>query len=126
MYRKTHTKRGAVSFRILSIFCALAFAASGFFMLSLRTDSCSYAYTVGQLPAATEILKLTPAFTPATLRGISVDPMNPLTMEFILDEGSRPLEGEALKAEAEKLSRYFLAALTIPERDFWVNLSVFE
>ncbi|MEI7999122.1 MAG: hypothetical protein WCH62_06430, partial [Candidatus Omnitrophota bacterium] len=33
---------------------------------------------------------------------------------------------EELKAEATKLIKYFLASMTIPEKDLWVNLSPYE
>ncbi len=33
---------------------------------------------------------------------------------------------DALKQEINKLIKYFLAALTVPEKDFWVNLSPYE
>src|SRR5262249_12560065 len=33
---------------------------------------------------------------------------------------------EKLKQEAAKLIKYFLASLTVPEKDLWVNLSPYE
>ena len=36
------------------------------------------------------------------------------------------MAGEGLKNESEKLIKYFLAGLTIPEKDLWVNLSPYE
>ncbi len=35
-------------------------------------------------------------------------------------------KADALKTEASKLIKYFLAALTVPEKDLWVNLSPYE
>ncbi len=35
-------------------------------------------------------------------------------------------KNEALKQEATKLIKYFLASLTVPEKDLWVNLSPYE
>ena len=34
----------------------------------------------------------------------------------------RDPQQEQLKTEATKLIKYFLASLTIPEKDLWVNL----
>lgn len=71
-------------------------------------------------------VNLSSVFAPAVLRGIRVDPQNPFYFEFILDHGQSNLEGEALKAEGTKLVKYFLASLTLPENDLWVNLSPYE
>ncbi len=49
-----------------------------------------------------------------------------MRFNFILDTGDTNLADEALKVEAEKLIKYFLAALTVSEQDLWVNLSPYE
>jgi len=67
-----------------------------------------------------------PSFTPALLRGLQVYPDNPLRFDFIIDTGDTGLEGDAFEAEAQKLIKYFLASVTIPEDEFWVNLSPYE
>jgi len=64
-------------------------------------------------------------FTPVLMKGIKVDPQNPLKFEFIVDNGHSGLENEDLREEANKLIKYFLAVLTVPEEDLWVNLSPF-
>ncbi len=73
---------------------------------------------------------LSPEFNPPMLKGIKVHPENPFRFDFILDQGSLPLVGRAregeLKEESTKLIKYFLASLTIPEKDLWVNLSPYE
>jgi len=65
-------------------------------------------------------------YDPPVLRGIKLDPANPLKFDFIVYEGQNPLSQAALKIESAKLIRYFLAGLTIPENDLWVNLSPYE
>lgn len=66
------------------------------------------------------------------LRGVKVNPSQPLQLEFMLSDpsyGSRNQDEKnngALNDEGRKLVQYFLAALTIPEDDFWVNLSPVE
>ncbi len=89
---------------------------------------------------------LSPAFNPPVLKGIKVHPDNPFRFDFILDKGDEelgtapnfsfdgsneklgavPNSSEALKNEANKLIKYFLASLTVPEKDLWVNLSPYE
>ncbi|HOD12994.1 MAG TPA: hypothetical protein PLO93_00910 [Candidatus Omnitrophota bacterium] len=71
-------------------------------------------------------LSLTQSFSPILLSGVRIDPQEPFQLTFVLDRGDSGLRGDALKPEADKLVRYFMAALTIPEKDIWVNLSPYE
>jgi len=84
-----------------------------------------------RLPAPGVRVNLSPEFNPPILKGIKVHPDNPFRFDFILDQGDSPSlvkEGDrgSLKQEATKLIKYFLASLTIPEKDLWVNLSPYE
>ena len=84
------------------------------------------------LPVPGSLVELSPSFDPPLLKGIKVDPDNPLKFEFVLDQGSPSISykdglgGSFLKKESTKLIKYFLASLTIPEDDLWVNLSPYE
>ena len=75
------------------------------------------------LPAPGARLALSPEFNPPILKGIKVHPENPFRFDFILDKGDSKLLNDELKDESRKLIKYFLASLTIPEKDLWVNLS---
>ena len=75
------------------------------------------------LPAAGEFVNLSYTYSFPVLRGIKFDPNDPLTIEFIIDTADKP---GISRDEAAPLIRYFLAALTIPEEDIWVNLSPYE
>jgi len=84
-----------------------------------------------RLPAPGVRVHLSPEFNPPLLKGIKVHPDNPFRFDFILDKGdsSSLVKGGdrgSLKQEATKLIKYFLASLTIPEKDLWVNLSPYE
>ena len=79
-----------------------------------------------RLPAPGVMVHLSPEFTPPILKGIKVHPDNPFRFDFILDKGDSQLSNDALKDESRKLIKYFLASLTIPEKDLWVNLSPYE
>ncbi|MBF0479757.1 MAG: hypothetical protein HQL26_09770, partial [Candidatus Omnitrophica bacterium] len=57
---------------------------------------------------------------------MTVDPKNPLQFNFLIDRGQEKMQGEPFKAESLKLIKYFLASLTIPEKELWVNLSPYE
>ncbi len=78
------------------------------------------------LPAPGVMVRLSPPLDPPILKGIKVYPDNPFRFDFILDKGDSQLSNDALKDESSKLIKYFLASLTIPEKDLWVNLSPYE
>ncbi|MBF0486273.1 MAG: hypothetical protein HQL16_07155, partial [Candidatus Omnitrophica bacterium] len=86
-------------------------------------QSLSLGAGAGVLPAPGARVSLSPAFNLPMLKGIKVYAHNPLKLDFILDKGDT---AEALRPESEKLIRYFLASLTVPEKDLWVNLSPYE
>ncbi len=95
-------------------------------------------------------MTLSKPVNPMILRGLRINPNNPFKFDFVLDQGdtlSSPkvsvgdlghsgeldarqkhsgMTNEELKQEANKLIKYFLAALTVPEKDLWVNLSPYE
>jgi len=78
------------------------------------------------LPIPGSQIPLSKVFCPAIVRGITVYSDNPLKFDFIIDTGDNNLQNEDFKLESEKLIRYFLTALTVPEDEFWVNLSPYE
>ncbi|MBI4308786.1 MAG: fructose-bisphosphatase class II, partial [Candidatus Omnitrophica bacterium] len=43
-----------------------------------------------------------------------------------IDTGNTKFNDQAFRAEANKLIKYFLASLTVPDKDVWVNLSPYE
>ena len=80
-----------------------------------------------RLPAPGVMVALSPAFDPPILKGIRVHPNDPFRLDFILDRGDgQPDDAQVLRVESTKLVKYFLASLTIPEKDLWVNLSPYE
>lgn len=80
------------------------------------------------LPAPGLMVATSPAYVPVLVKGLRVHPDNPILFDFILDTGDSGLAANSpqLRAESEKLIKYFLASLTIPEDDLWVNLSPYE
>ena len=78
------------------------------------------------LPAPGVMVHLSPKFSPSILKGIKVHPDNPFRFDFILDKGDSELSNDQLKEESSQLIKYFLASVTIPEKDLWVNLSPYE
>ncbi|MFA5260399.1 MAG: hypothetical protein WC450_04150, partial [Candidatus Omnitrophota bacterium] len=78
------------------------------------------------LPEPGTLIQPTGHYAPALLNGITVDPDNALKFDFIISKGDALLEGQELIDESMKLIKYFLAGLTTPEENMWVNLSPYE
>jgi len=89
-------------------------------------------FNINQLPVPGTMVGESAPFTPLALKGLVINPQKPLEFQFIIDTGSdgRVIASEAkqsqLKQQANQLVKYFLAGLTIPEGDIWVNLSPYE
>src|SRR5271168_2031926 len=111
---------------LIHIVILIAFLANSFGAIPI----CPIAYSAEggefRLPAPGVMVHLSPEFNPPILKGIKVHPDNPFKFDFILDRGDSQLSNDALKNESSKLIKYFLASLTIPEKDLWVNLSPYE
>ncbi len=107
--------------RIFSYFIAMVFSLSVFVFSSM-----GYGQGLPDLPQPGTKVLLTPAFAPALIKGLTIHPEDPLQFDFIIDAGDAGLKGAAFRREVEKLVKYFLASLTVPEKDTWVNLSVYE
>jgi hypothetical protein len=97
-----------------------------FFLTSLTPLPQAHADSVLGLPAPGTMVRITSQFQPAIIKGIKVDPDNPLLFNFLIDPGQIVLNQDEQKSEYRKLIKYFLAALTTPEHDMWVNLSPYE
>lgn len=78
------------------------------------------------LPSPGAPVKTSTAFKPVMLHGIKVDPKNPFHLDFIINTGDGLLDPSSVKSETLKLVRYFLASLTVPNDQLWVNLSPYE
>ncbi len=78
------------------------------------------------LPQVGTRIALSPEFLPPILKGIVIHPENPLQLDFLIHKGETPLADEQKKEEYNKIIKYFLASLTIPEKNLWVNLSPYE
>lgn len=105
---------------VVRLFTAFAF------IFTVATPPLVYAQSPLALPPVGSMVALSPAFTPTILRGLEIDPADPFKFQFIVDRGDNPLTEAELKTESEKVIRYFLAGLAVPEGKLWVNLSPYE
>src|SRR5471030_1227346 len=83
-------------------------------------------FSVNQLPVPGTMVGESVPFAPLALKGLVVNPKKPLEFQFIVDTGHGPQDSASIKTQANQLVKYFLAGLTIPEGDLWVNLSPYE
>ncbi|MEW5895511.1 MAG: hypothetical protein AB1650_07130 [Candidatus Omnitrophota bacterium] len=122
MEKEIYYIRKTLWYRVTSLFILTAFA------FNTAVPSCFAQMTLTPigLPAAGTMIMPTPAFTPALIKGIKVHPENPLRFDFIVNSGDSDLTGSALIKESTKMIKYFLASLTVPENQMWVNLSPYE
>ncbi len=104
--------------RIVSVFILLAFLIGQTLTPPIGLAANEMGVLLGNSP--------TVAFAPPVLLGLKVHPENPLLFDFIVDRGQTKLSDEEFKAETQKLVEYFFAALTIPDKEVWVNLSPYE
>ncbi|MDE2231550.1 MAG: hypothetical protein KGJ95_05750 [Candidatus Omnitrophica bacterium] len=101
---------------------------SAFMTTSVRTPAWAQS-SVGllpNLPPPGAMVNLSPDFTPAHLMGITIHPDNPLKFDFLIDNGDQEMDSAQKREEYQKLVKYFLASLTIPDGHQWVNLSPYE
>ncbi len=105
--------------KAVSCFVALAF------IVSFIAPICT-AESLLNLPAVGQALELTEPFEPSVLKGMQVHFENPLLFDFIVDRGQERITDRQLKIESEQLVKYFLASMTIPDEQAWVNLSPYE
>ncbi len=71
-------------------------------------------------------VSLSPEFEPSHLVGITIHPDNALQFDFLIQKGNKKLDPSQKQIEYKKLIKYFLASLTVPDDEQWVNLSPYE
>ncbi|MBP9855300.1 MAG: hypothetical protein KBD53_10590 [Candidatus Omnitrophica bacterium] len=82
--------------------------------------------TILNLPIPGTLIASTANFQPVLMKGLNLTPTDPLDIKFMFDQGENELSERELKQEADKIIRYFIAALAIPKESLWVNLSPYE
>src|ERR1039458_83647 len=108
--------------RLISICLVVTFVTT-----MVITPRASYAQNgVMGLPQPGTMVNLSPAYVPLMVTGLSIHPENPLLMDFIVSTGNSGMNANQVKKESDRLIKYFLACLTIPENNQWVNLSPYE
>jgi len=100
-----------------------------FISTSIKSPAYAQVASNGQMPWMPKpgvMVPLSPEFVPSQLTGITIHPDNALQFDFLINKGDEVLANDQKKEEYKKLVKYFLASLTIPDDDQWVNLSPYE
>ena len=122
MFQHSH-KESSVFRKVISAFTAVFFVSTTILPPSVAAQSLP---SILNLPAPGVMLTPTVGYTPALIKGIAINPENPLNFTFYVSQGDENLDATALQATSDKLIKYFLATLTTPAEDLWVNLSPHE
>lgn len=111
-----------ISRRIITIFLVLIVLLTNLYV----SAPFSFAQELLQLSPPGSLVGLSDPFVPPLLKGLKVYPDNPFKLDFILDKGEENSSSEQISTASTRLIKYFLASLTIPEKELWVNLSPYE
>jgi hypothetical protein len=107
--------------RVIASFLVVAYCFT--LPLPLRAETFS---VPGQLPMPGVMVSPGRPLTPPVLKGMQIDPQKPFQFSFLLDTGNLSGQPDDFKDESARLIRYFLAALTVPAGELWVNLSPYD
>ena len=114
------TKKPSIIYKSICFFIAFAFLFSCVNVTPVKAQQLL------NLPVPGTMVGLSEAFTPVLLKGMTLYPDEPLKFDFIIDSGNGEYDQDEVKKESEKLVKYFLASMTVPKDDLWVNLSPYE
>lgn len=114
-------KRASIGFKAICALMVITFTSVVLLSDIFKVKSIEAAML--GLPAPTQMLELSANYSTPMLQGLKLDIENPLNIDFIINRAD---QDDVSQEEASKLISYFLAALTIPESDLWVNLSPYE
>lgn len=112
--------------RFTSVFIVISFLLSSVCPPSIVQAQSITSATILNLPMPGTRVNMTAGYKPAMIAGMITHPDNPLEFDFIVDPGQSNLDDEAFNEESRKMIKYFLASLTTPEEEMWVNLSPYE
>jgi hypothetical protein len=114
------TGRFSTTFRLLA-----AFVCFCFFNEIITTDILRWqpALAYAQTDKSASLVLPSSTFSPPALKAIHISPDVPLDIDFIIDSAD---DANFKQQDARLLIQYFLAVMTTPEKDLWVNLSPYE
>ena len=116
-------KKSAITFRVVCFLVCVLFL-SVFMTADIIRIKDSVAAELG-LPEPGKLLKSAGAGDDILITGLKLNPDNPFEFDFFIDTNRRK-DSEIDRTDLMKQAEYFIAALTTPKEDIWVNLSPYE
>ena len=116
---------GTKSFRKSSLFRFITYSVLTAFVGFLPVQP-SYAQVAIVMPAPGQMIHVTRHFEPPQMVGLKINLKDPFSFGFIMDKGESPMSDAVKKEEFNKIVKYFLVSLAMPNKDMWVNLSPYE
>ncbi|MCK5342319.1 MAG: hypothetical protein KAR20_02880 [Candidatus Heimdallarchaeota archaeon] len=114
-------RKSNLHFTIIALLIIMSFSVR-----TILFPSTAYSQTVLNLPSPGTMVFLSESYAPAVIRGINIYPNEPLKFDFTIDIGDSAFTDDNFQYESLKLIRYFMASLTLEEKEMWVNLSPYE
>ncbi|MBF0595561.1 MAG: hypothetical protein HQL22_11435 [Candidatus Omnitrophica bacterium] len=102
----------------------VSFVAITFVLTSVVSPA--HAQVLYNITPPNVMVPLSSGFVPAMLKGIKIHTEDPFKFDFIVNRGDEALSRDQKEESYTRLIKYFLASLTIPDEDQWVNLSPYE
>ncbi len=78
------------------------------------------------MPVAGTRVSLSVPYIPTQLKGMVIHQDDALRFDFLVYQGDEKFSSPQEQDEYQKLIKYFMAALTVPDDNQWVNLSPYE
>jgi hypothetical protein len=103
-------------FRVIAITVIIAYVVT-------IPASSGYAQVARPLPPPGQMVRISGQYASPVMTGLRVNLKNPFNLHFILSNGQKQMDAFATKDVYNRLIKYFMAALAIPNNDIWVNLS---
>lgn len=110
--------------QITSLFVAFIFCFTS--VIAPGSARAQFIPTPAVMPAVGSMVQISNAFDPLIIKGLTIHPENPLEFSFLVDLGDTNYSETKIKDESQRLITYFMAGLTVPESELWVNLSPYE
>ncbi|MBP9854210.1 MAG: isocitrate lyase/phosphoenolpyruvate mutase family protein [Candidatus Omnitrophica bacterium] len=123
MMTLTNREKKDFARRIICSFVAFTFVFTSILPPQVAAQTLP---TILNLPIPGTLITPTVGYMPALIKGITINPENPLNFTFYVSKGDENINDDQLREESSKLIKYFLATLTTPSEDLWVNLSPYE
>ena len=125
MFIEQHQPRNGIFRRIVTVALMVCFI-TGNVMLPAPVYGADPGAGAEGLPVPGVRVAPSPAYHPVLVKGMTVYPDEPFHFEFIMESGDASISREGIRHEAQKMAKYFLTSLTVPQVDLWVNLSPYE